>query len=120
MLWGGRFKEKLNSKALKFSSSLKYDINLLSEDVEGSIAHAEMLAAVEIISNEEKEQIVSGLKKIEDEWSNGAWSPDPEKFEDVHSAVESRLFELIGGPAGKLHTGRSRNDQVATDPGVMG
>lgn len=115
MLWGGRFKEKLNSKALKFSSSLKFDINLLSEDIEGSIAHAEMLAAVKIISNNEKEQIVSGLKKIEDEWNNNTWSPDPEKFEDVHSAIESKLFELIGDAAGKLHTGRSRNDQVATD-----
>ena len=115
MLWGERFKEKLNSKALKFSSSLKFDINLLSEDIEGSIAHAEMLAAVKIISNEEREQIVEGLKKIEDGWNCNAWSPDPEIYEDIHSAIESRLFELIGNTAGKLHTGRSRNDQVATD-----
>jgi argininosuccinate lyase len=115
MLWGGRFKEKLNSKALKFSSSLSYDINLLSEDIEGSIAHAEMLAAVKIISDEEMKQIVIGLKKIEDEWNSNSWSPDPEKYEDVHSAIESRLYEIIGDAAGKLHTGRSRNDQVATD-----
>ncbi|MDR3626427.1 MAG: argininosuccinate lyase [Ignavibacteriaceae bacterium] len=115
MLWGGRFKEKLNSKALKFSSSLKYDINLLSEDIEGSIAQAEMLATVNIISNDEKDKIVFGLKKIEDEWNNNTWSPDPDNYEDVHSAIESRLFELIGDAAGKLHTGRSRNDQIATD-----
>ena len=115
MLWGGRFKEKLNSKALKFSSSLNYDINLLSEDIQGSIAHAEMLAAVNIISNDEKDKIVSGLKKIEEEWNNKSWSPSPDKYEDVHSAVESKLYELIGDAAGKLHTGRSRNDQVATD-----
>jgi argininosuccinate lyase len=115
MLWGGRFKENLDSKALRFSSSLKFDINLLSEDIEGSIAHAEMLAAVNIISHEEKNKIVEGLKKIEDDWKANAWTPDPEKYEDVHSAVESKLFELIGDTAGKLHTGRSRNDQVATD-----
>jgi argininosuccinate lyase len=115
MLWGGRFKEKLNSKALKFSSSLKFDIILLCEDIEGSIAHAEMLAAVNIISNEEKELIVRGLKKIEVDWNTKKWFPDPELYEDVHSAVESKLFELIGDTAGKLHTGRSRNDQVATD-----
>jgi argininosuccinate lyase len=115
MLWGGRFKEKLNEKALKFSSSLKFDINLLSEDIEGSIAHAEMLAAVNIISDEEKNQIVSGLKKIESDWLDNKWSLDPGQFEDVHSAVESKLFEIIGDAAGRLHTGRSRNDQVATD-----
>ena len=74
-----------------------------------------MLAAVKIISDEEKNKIVEGLKKIEDDWKANAWTPDPEKYEDVHSAVESKLFELIGDTAGKLHTGRSRNDQVATD-----
>jgi argininosuccinate lyase len=115
MLWGGRFKEKLNSKALKFSSSLKYDINLLSEDIEGSIAHAKMLSAVKIVSEDEKDKIVKGLKQIDNEWNNNTWTPEPEKYEDVHSAVESRLFEIIGDTAGKLHTGRSRNDQVATD-----
>ncbi len=115
MLWGGRFKEKLNSKALKFSSSLKYDINLLHEDIEGSIVHAEMLSRINIISKEESDKIISGLKQIIAEWENNPWQPDSEKFEDVHSAIESRLFELIGDSAGKLHTGRSRNDQVALD-----
>ncbi|MCL5028954.1 MAG: argininosuccinate lyase [Bacteroidetes bacterium] len=115
MLWGGRFKEELNSRALKFSSSLKYDINLLQEDIEGSIAHAEMLSSINILSNDECKKIVSGLKQISEEWQNNSWKPDAGKFEDVHSAVESRLFELIGDTAGKLHTGRSRNDQIALD-----
>ncbi len=115
MLWGGRFKEKLDARALKFSSSLKYDINLLPEDIEGSIAHAEMLSSINILTKEEAEKIIGGLKQIAKEWQNEIWQPDADKFEDVHSAVESRLYELIGDTAGKLHTGRSRNDQVALD-----
>jgi len=115
MLWGGRFKDKLDSKALRFSSSLKYDINLLQEDIEGSIAHAEMLASINIISKDEAAKMVNGLNQIAGEWLNNSWQPDPGKFEDVHSAVESRLYELIGEAAGKLHTGRSRNDQIALD-----
>ena len=115
MLWGGRFKEQLNNKALKFSSSINVDINLLAEDIEGSIAHAEMLAKVKIISHEEADNIISGLNQIKIEWENNKWIPDENKFEDIHSAVESRLYELIGDTAGKLHTGRSRNDQIALD-----
>ncbi len=115
MLWGGRFKEKLDEKALKFSSSLKYDINLLPEDIEGSIAHAEMLSSIKILTKDEAEKIIGGLKQIAEEWQNKSWQPDADKYEDVHSAVESRLYELIGEAAGKLHTGRSRNDQVALD-----
>jgi argininosuccinate lyase len=115
MLWGGRFKERLNSEALSFSSSLKQDINLILEDIEGSIAHAEMLSKVNLISKAESEKIVSGLEAIRKEWENKSWLPDENKFEDIHSAVETKLFELIGDTAGKLHTGRSRNDQVATD-----
>ena len=115
MLWGGRFKDKLDEKALKFSSSLKYDINLLQEDIEGSIAHAEMLSSINILTKVEAEKIIGGLKQIAEEWRIKSWQPDADKFEDVHSAVESRLYELIGDIAGKLHTGRSRNDQVALD-----
>ncbi len=115
MLWGGRFKYGLDNNALKFSSSLSVDINLILEDIEGSKAHAAMLAGVKIISRHESEQITKGLRTIEQEWKDGKWNPDAEKFEDVHSAIESRLFELIGDTAGKLHTGRSRNDQIATD-----
>ncbi|MHB1688204.1 MAG: argininosuccinate lyase [Ignavibacteriaceae bacterium] len=115
MLWGGRFKEGLDSKALKFSSSLNVDINLILEDIEGSIAHAEMLSKVGIISSEESKIIVAGLLKIKSEWESDSWSPNENEFEDIHSAVESKLFQIIGETAGKLHTGRSRNDQIATD-----
>ena len=115
MLWGGRFKEEFDKRALKFSSSLNVDINLILEDIEGSKAHAEMLARVYIISNIESEKIIKGLETIEHEWENGAWKPDEENFEDIHSAIEARLYELINDTAGKLHTGRSRNDQIATD-----
>jgi argininosuccinate lyase len=114
MLWGGRFDKTLTSSALEFSSSLKFDINLILEDIEGSIAHAEMLSKVKIISKTDASKIINGLKKIRNDWVNKKWIPD-NKFEDIHSAIESRLFELIGEPAGKLHTGRSRNDQIATD-----
>ncbi|MEO8399810.1 MAG: argininosuccinate lyase [Ignavibacteriaceae bacterium] len=115
MLWGGRFKEKLNEKALKFSSSLSYDKILIEEDIEGSIAHAEMLEKINIISKDELQKLTDGLIQIRNEWRNKKWIPNENKFEDIHSAVESRLFEIIRDVAGKLHTGRSRNDQVATD-----
>ncbi len=115
MLWGGRFNDKLDDKAMKFSSSLSFDINLILEDLLASTVHAEMLSKVGLISEDEFNQIKDGLEKIEEEWKAGKWIPDETEFEDVHSAVESRLKELIGTVAGKLHTGRSRNDQVATD-----
>ena len=115
MLWGGRFKEKLDDKALKFSSSLKIDINLILEDIEGSRIHAGMLEKTKIIPGEDAQKIIKGLELIEKEWRENIWIPDENKFEDIHSAVEARLFELIGEPAGRLHTGRSRNDQIATD-----
>jgi argininosuccinate lyase len=115
MLWGGRFKEKLNDKAMSFSSSLSFDKNLILEDLLVSKVHTEMLAKVELITDSDSIQIINGLNKIEDDWKSGNWIPDEGKFEDIHSAIESRLTELIGAIAGKLHTGRSRNDQVATD-----
>ena len=115
MLWGGRFKKGLDEKALKFSSSLNVDINLLQEDIEGSIAQALMLGEIKLLTSEETQDLVNGLNKILEEWKNGNWIPSENEFEDVHSAVEKRLYEIIGDTAGKLHTGRSRNDQVATD-----
>jgi len=115
MLWGGRFNDKLDDKAMKFSSSLSFDINLILEDLLVSTVHAEMLSRVGLISEDEFKQIKTGLQIIEEEWKSGKWIPDENEFEDVHSAIEARLKELIGTAAGKLHTGRSRNDQVATD-----
>lgn len=114
MLWGGRFTEKLNNTAMEFSSSLSFDINLLEEDIQVSVAHSTMLASIGIITNDELKSIHDGLAIIKNESSAGKWNPDALEFEDIHSAIESRLGELIGVTAGKLHTGRSRNDQVAT------
>ncbi|MGE5498168.1 MAG: argininosuccinate lyase [Syntrophothermus sp.] len=114
MLWGGRFKESLDDKALRFSTSLNIDKDLLHEDIAGCQAHASMLNKTGLLSDEEFLEINKGLALIDSEYSSGSWLPDGNKFEDIHSAIESRLYELIGQTAGKLHTGRSRNDQVIT------
>lgn len=114
MLWGGRFKDKLNSDALIFSSSLGFDINLIVEDILVSKVHAEMLFKVGLISEDEFKKIELGLNQIQVEYREGLWKPEESVHEDIHSAVEFRLSNLIGETAGKLHTGRSRNDQVAT------
>lgn len=114
MLWGGRFKDKLNSEALKFSASIGFDVNLIVEDILVSKVHAEMLYNVGLISEEEFRKIELGLNQIQIEHREGLWKPEESVHEDIHSAVESRLSNLIGEAAGKLHTGRSRNDQVAT------
>ena len=100
--------------ASNFTSSLDVDRRMYCEDIAGSIAHARMLARQGIISRSDAGQIVDGLQQIESEIESGefAWK---EELEDIHMNVESRLFELIGDAAGRLHTGRSRNDQVATD-----
>jgi argininosuccinate lyase len=115
MLWGGRFKKELDPAAMRFSSSFGTDYRLLEVDIEGSQAHAEMLHKIGILSGAELKQIHDGLNLIVAKWHDGSWQPKPDDFEDVHSAVEQRLTELIGSVAGKLHTGRSRNDQIATD-----
>jgi argininosuccinate lyase len=115
MLWGGRFKEKFSEEALEFSSSLSFDINRIEEDLLVSKAHAEMLSKIKIITVEEAGKIIEGLNKIEKLYKEKSWNPLEQGYEDIHSAVESKLFELIGETAGKMHTGRSRNDQVAAD-----
>ena len=115
MLWGSRFNEKINDSALEFSSSLSFDINLIKEDILVSKAHSDMLAYVGLIEEDESKKIIDGLNLIEAEYFAQTWKPEPSVYEDIHSAVEARLFELIGPVAKKLHTGRSRNDQVATD-----
>jgi len=115
MLWGSRFKNKLDDSAMKFSSSLPIDINLFEEDILVNKAHSEMLEHIGIISSDEMKSIIDGLDIIRKEFDEVTWKPDPAKYEDIHSAIEGRLFELIGDTAGKMHTGRSRNDQVVTD-----
>ena len=115
MLWGSRFNEKIDDSALEFSSSLSFDINLIKQDILVSKAHTEMLAYVGLIEGAESKKIVDGLNLIAAEYYAQTWKPEPSVYEDIHSAVEARLSELIGPVANKLHTGRSRNDQVATD-----
>ena len=100
--------------ASDFTASLDIDRQMYREDVAGSIAHAEMLAKQGIISDDDAEAIVNGLRRIRYEIERGDFKWKPE-LEDIHINVEARLYELIGEPAGRLHTARSRNDQVATD-----
>ena len=113
-LWGGRFKEPTDEFVKIFGSSISFDKVLALYDIEGSIAHATMLSEVNILSSAELKQILKGLDQIKNEITNNQfnWSID---LEDVHMNIESRLTEVCGDPGKKLHTGRSRNDQVATD-----
>ena len=115
MLWGGRFNSKITSDILSFSSSLAYDKTLFKEDILGTKAHVKMLCKVQLISEHDYKTIVNGLNTVSELWERGEWCPSPTEFEDIHSAVEIKLGELIGDVAGKIHTGRSRNDQVVTD-----
>ena len=113
-LWGGRFKEPTDEFVKIFGASISFDKVLALYDIEGSIAHATMLSEVNILSSAELKQILKGLDQIKNEITNNQfnWSID---LEDVHMNIESRLTEVCGDPGKKLHTGRSRNDQVATD-----
>lgn len=113
-LWGGRFKQPLSEIALKFSSSIDFDKVLYQEDIQGSIAHVEMLASCKILSAEEARRIRKALREILSEINSGKLSLSWEK-EDIHMAIEQRLIQKVGVLGGKLHTGRSRNDQVAVD-----
>ncbi|MGO2538738.1 MAG: argininosuccinate lyase [Leuconostoc mesenteroides] len=113
-LWGGRFTAKAAEWVDEFGASIHFDQKMAAEDIEGSIAHAKMLGKQGIISPEESEKIVAGLKIINEELIAGKIEFDV-KNEDIHMNIESLLTEKIGPLAGKLHTARSRNDQVATD-----
>ena len=113
-LWGGRFSTKLNDQAWELNSSLPIDQRLAIQDVDGSLAWAKALHQAGVLQDEEHASIVLGLDMIKKEFSGGRFSFAPSD-EDIHTAVERRLMDLIGSVAGKLHTGRSRNDQVATD-----
>ncbi len=113
-LWGGRFTKETDSLAYRFNASIGFDKRLLRQDIEGSIAHAVMLAKQGILSIEEKDRIVKGLAEIREDVESGKLQIT-EEYEDIHSFVEVNLTARIGEAGKKLHTGRSRNDQVALD-----
>jgi argininosuccinate lyase len=113
-MWGGRFEKPSADIMLEINSSIAIDQRLYKQDIMGSKAHSEMLASVGILSAEDNRQIQEGLTQIEAEIENGTLQFKTE-LEDIHMNIESRLKEIIGEAAGRLHTARSRNDQVATD-----
>jgi argininosuccinate lyase len=113
-LWGGRFEGETDALVWSFNQSLPFDRRLWRQDIRGSIAHARMLARQGIISADEGDALVRGLEALRDDLQSRA-ATLPEDAEDIHSAVEALLRARIGPVAGKLHTARSRNDQVATD-----
>ena len=113
-LWGGRFNEPTDEFVKIFGASVTFDKVLAIYDIEGSIAHATMLCEVNVLTSTELKQILEGLDKVKDEIVNDQFSWSVE-LEDVHMNIESRLTEICGDSGKKLHTGRSRNDQVATD-----
>ncbi len=112
--WGGRFAQATAPSAERFTTSFPFDQRLYREDIAASIVHCRMLAKQKIIPRQDAKQIISGLKQIEKEFEQGTFRASPSD-EDIHMAVERRLYELVGSVAGKLHTARSRNDQVAVD-----
>ena len=112
--WGGRFSEPVDAFVARFTASVDFDQRLYRHDIMGSIAHATMLAKVGVLTNDERDTVIAGLQAIEKEIEAGqfVWSTE---LEDVHMNIEARLTEQVGIVGKKLHTGRSRNDQVATD-----
>jgi argininosuccinate lyase len=112
--WGGRFEEELDAIAARFSASVDVDGRLWPQDIDGSIAHVRMLADQSILSADDAKQIVAGLETIRASIERGEFDWD-ESQEDVHMNIEAALTSAIGDAGGRLHTGRSRNDQVATD-----
>src|SRR5258708_2982688 len=113
-LWGGRFSKGPNELALEFGSSIDVDPRLARHDILGSVAHCRMLARQGIIPKDDAQQILTGLAEVLVEIEAGQFIYRLDR-EDIHANVEGRLRERIGAVAGKLHTGRSRNDQVAID-----
>ena len=112
--WGGRFSGQTDPTVERFSASVHFDQALARYDIRGSIAHARMLAATKLIPGKDAETLVAGLREIAREIEDGRFPFDP-ALEDIHMNIEARLRANIGAVAGRLHTGRSRNDQVATD-----
>src|SRR3954466_12963310 len=112
--WQARISEATDKLAQSFVESISYDRRMYKQDIAGSIAHATMLAKVGLINDGERDKIIEGLKSIERDIEAGNFAFD-ESLEDIHMVVEDALIKRIGEPGRKLHTGRSRNDQVATD-----
>ena len=112
--WSQRFEQGLNPFIERFNASIGFDINLLQDDLDGSVAHARMLGSCGVIDQTEAVRLIEGLEQIRREAAAGQFTPGLAD-EDVHFAVERRLIELLGPLGKKLHTGRSRNDQVGTD-----
>ena len=113
-LWGGRFTKGLDDFVNDFNASILFDQRMFRQDVDGSIAHVTMLAAQDILTAEERDVIVAGLKEIKADLEAGKIEVST-KYEDIHSLVESELIRRVGEVGKKLHTGRSRNDQAVTD-----
>ena len=113
-LWGGRFTKETDQLVYNFNASISFDKRFYAQYIKGSIAHVMMLAKQGILTDNEKEQIIAGLEGILSDVENGKLDIS-EKYEDIHSFVEATLIDRIGEPGKKLHTGRSRNDQVALD-----
>ena len=113
-LWGGRFEGTTDALMQRFNASLAFDRRLYRADIAGSQAYAGALAGAGLITGEEAETLIGGLEQVLAEFEDGTFE-EQASDEDIHTAVERRLGELVGPVAGKLHTGRSRNDQVSTD-----
>ena len=112
--WSGRFKQSTDTLMEEFSASISFDRRLYAYDIAGSIAHCQMLAKCKIISQTDSKKIIGGLKRILKEFESGKFQCD-DRLEDIHMNIENRLTELVGSVGGKLHTARSRNDQVCLD-----
>ena len=113
-LWGGRFAKSTDALVHEFNASLRFDVRMAEQDIAGSKAWAQGLVGAGVLTQPEADTIIAGLDAVEEELANGRFQFDPAD-EDIHTAVERRLTEIVGAVGGKLHTGRSRNDQVATD-----
>ncbi|MBR1537814.1 MAG: argininosuccinate lyase, partial [Treponema sp.] len=113
-LWHGRFAEGPDAAAVEFETSIHVDERMALDDIQGSKAHAQMLCKQKIISSEENKAIQEGLSSIQKDLESGTLSIDY-SAEDIHSFIEATLTDRIGDPGRKLHTGRSRNDQIALD-----
>ena len=113
-VWSKRFDKTLDPFIEKFNASIGFDRKLILEDLDCSIAHAKMLSKTQVLSSSEALQIINGLESIKVEYLQGKFSPSAPS-EDIHYCIEEKLISLIGETGKKLHTGRSRNDQVGTD-----